>query len=141
MARLLIIEDDLDLREGLGFALEMEGYAVESAATMREGLACLYESSWDLIILDCNLPDGDGYELVETVRGFCDTPVFMLTARNTEMDEVKALALGGGRLYVEAVFSGCAKGTCTKNPSGSAATYKDAFSRYYDRQGCLHSDT
>lgn len=94
MARLLIIEDDLDLREGLGFALEMEGYALESAATVREGLACLYESSWDLIILDCNLPDGDGYELLETVRGFCDTPVFMLTARNTEMDEVKALALG-----------------------------------------------
>lgn len=94
MNELLIVEDDKDLREGLAFALEMDGYVTAEAASKREALSRLREKRWDLVLLDCNLPDGNGFDLLQEWRSFCDTPVFMLTARNTEMDEVKALSLG-----------------------------------------------
>lgn len=94
MSKILIIEDDSDLREGLVFALELEGYETAQARTLRDARALLEETPWDLLLLDCNLPDGSGFDLVAELHGVCATPVFMLTARNTEMDEVKALELG-----------------------------------------------
>ena len=94
MSKIVIIEDDSDLREGLAFALELEGYETAQARTLRDARALLEETPWDLLLLDCNLPDGSGFDLVAELHGVCATPVFMLTARNTEMDEVKALELG-----------------------------------------------
>lgn len=94
MENLLVIEDDADLREGLCFALEMEGYAVCVCSTMHEGLAQVRAGVWSLVLLDCNLPDGNGYDFLAALRDISETPVLMLTARNTEMDEVKALELG-----------------------------------------------
>lgn len=94
MSKILIIEDDSDMREGLAFALELEGYETAQARTLRDARALLEETPWDLLLLDCNLPDGSGFDLVAELHGVCATPVFMLTARNTEMDEVKALELG-----------------------------------------------
>lgn len=94
MNRLLIIEDDADLREGLTFAFEMEGYFVASAGSKHEGNRLVRQEKWDLVILDCNLPDGNGFDFLTELRAFSEMPVFMLTARNTEMDEVKALELG-----------------------------------------------
>lgn len=94
MSKILIIEDDSDLREGLVFALELEGYEMAQARTLRDARALLEETSWDLLLLDCNLPDGSGFDLVAELHGVCATPVFMLTARNTEMDEVRSLELG-----------------------------------------------
>ena len=49
---------------------------------------------YDIVLFDCNLPDGTGFELCREVRGFSNIPMLMLTARNTEMDEIKALELG-----------------------------------------------
>lgn len=94
MSKILIIEDDSDLREGLAFALELEGYETAQARTLRDARALLEETPWDLLLLDCNLPDGSGFDLVAELRNLGKVPVFMLTARNTEMDEVKALELG-----------------------------------------------
>lgn len=94
MKKLLIIEDDTDLREGLHFSFESDGYAVTDAGTKREGLRKIKESSFDLVLLDCNLPDGTGFELCRDVRQFSPIPIIMLTARDTEMDEIKALELG-----------------------------------------------
>lgn len=94
MSKILIIEDDSDLREGLAFALELEGYETAQARTLRDARALLEETPWDLLLLDCNLPDGSGFDLVAELHGVCATPVFMLTARNTEMDEVRSLELG-----------------------------------------------
>ena len=93
MNRILIIEDDEDLREGLVFSLEMDGYETSCAGTKRDGMELL-KSRYDLVLLDCNLPDGSGYDLCTEIREYGDMPLFMLTARNTEMDEVKALGLG-----------------------------------------------
>lgn len=92
--RMLIIEDDIDLREGLHFSFSGDGYDVFDAGTKKEGLKEIKKGSYDFILLDCNLPDGSGFELCKEVREFSNIPMIMLTARDTEMDEIKALELG-----------------------------------------------
>ena len=94
MRKILIIEDDEDLREGLAFSLQMDGYEIRCAGTKREGLERIRGESFDLVLLDCNLSDGSGFDLCTQIGAGETIPVFMLTARNTEMDEVKALELG-----------------------------------------------
>lgn len=91
---ILIIEDDSDLREGLHFSFAGDGYDVIDAGTKRQGLQEIKRGACDLVLLDCNLPDGTGFELCKEVRQFSMIPIIMLTARDTEMDEIKALELG-----------------------------------------------
>lgn len=94
MQKILIIEDDLDLQEGLAFSLEAEGYKTVCAARKEEGLARFIKEGFELILLDCNLPDGNGFDLCKELRSHSKIPILMLTARDTEIDEVKALELG-----------------------------------------------
>lgn len=94
MKTILIIEDDSDLREGLHFSFSGDGYDVIDAGTKRQGLQEIKKGICDLVLLDCNLPDGTGFELCKEVRQFSMVPIIMLTARDTEMDEIKALELG-----------------------------------------------
>ena len=94
MSTVLIIEDDMDLQEGLAYSLEAEGYSIIAASTMEEGEGQFRKNACDLILLDCNLPDGSGFEFCERIRRLAQTPVLMLTARDSELDEVKALNLG-----------------------------------------------
>lgn len=89
-----IIEDDEALREGLKLAFELEGYKAVCAGTMREGWEMFEKKRCDLAILDCSLPDGNGFDLLKRLRERSDLPVLMLTARNSEMDEIKGLELG-----------------------------------------------
>ena len=89
-----IIEDDAALREGLVMAFELEGYETVSAGSFREGQTLLETGGLDAVILDCNLPGGSGFDLVRMLRGTSDLPVLMLTARSSELDEVKGLELG-----------------------------------------------
>lgn len=89
-----IIEDDSALREGLALAFELEGYETAAAETMTEGRRLLEAGGLALLILDCNLPDGSGFDLVRQLRASSRLPVLMLTARDSEMDEVKGLELG-----------------------------------------------
>lgn len=92
--KILIVEDDFDLREGLHFSFTCDGYEVVGADTRKEGLREIKKGDCDLVLLDCNLPDGTGFELCTEVRKFSDVPIIMLTARDTELDEIKALELG-----------------------------------------------
>lgn len=92
--RVLIIEDDEDLREGLAFSFLSDGYEVADVGTKNAGLKEIKKNLYDIVLFDCNLPDGTGFELCREVRGFSNIPMLMLTARNTEMDEIKALELG-----------------------------------------------
>lgn len=94
MNKILIVEDDEDLQEGLAFSLKMDGYEIQCASTKKDALQYLTRNHYDLLLLDCNLPDGSGYELCVEIKQYKEIPIFMLTARNTEMDEVKALELG-----------------------------------------------
>lgn len=94
MSRILIIEDDMNLREGLAYFLEKDGYEVLTAGTKRAGMEIIRKALCDLILLDCNLPDGSGFDLCTEAKEYGDVPILMLTARDTEMDEVKALEMG-----------------------------------------------
>lgn len=94
MSRILIIEDDMDLREGLAYFLGKDGYEVLTAGTKRAGMEIIRKVLCDLILLDCNLPDGSGFDLCTEAKEYGDVPILMLTARDTEMDEVKALEMG-----------------------------------------------
>lgn len=102
--KILIVEDDSDLREGLSFSFSGDGYEVTGAGTKKEGLREIAGGGYDIVILDCNLPDGTGFEFCREVRGYSNVPMIMLTARDTEMDEIRALELGVND-YVSKPFS------------------------------------
>lgn len=89
MDRLLIVEDDKTLLEGLGYILKELEYVVITAQTIKEAFNLIAKENIDLILLDCNLPDGSGYDLCETIRDSFHGKVLILTARNTEVDEIK----------------------------------------------------
>jgi len=92
--KLLIIEDDKDLNEGLQFAFINDGYSVSSAGTYKEGMRLYREEKFDGILLDCNLPDGTGFDFCKEIRTSSSIPIVMLTARDTEIDELKGLEIG-----------------------------------------------
>ena len=106
--RLLIIEDEEDLLPPLVFSLEREGFAVETAGTVREGLALARQRPLpDLILLDWMLPDGSGTEVCRQLRYDPETqhlPIIMVTARAEEIDRVVGLEIGADD-YVTKPFS------------------------------------
>nr|MBS0022219.1 response regulator transcription factor [Gammaproteobacteria bacterium] len=101
----LVVEDDPDMRLGLRDNLELEGYHVLTAESVREGLNAGTSRNADLIVLDLMLPDGDGTILCRQLRlqGF-RKPIIMLTARGEEMDKVLGLEVGSDD-YVVKPFS------------------------------------
>lgn len=92
--KILIAEDDIDLREGIEFSLKLDGFETAVAGGMHETIEYLKKESVDLLLLDCNFPDGSGFDVCKELRNFCNIPVLMLTARDTEMDEIRALEMG-----------------------------------------------
>lgn len=106
--KLLIIEDDTGLNRGISFAMEQEGYEVVSARTLREGEMLFEKEKPDAIILDLNLPDGDGLDFCKRVRqrsgAAGETAILMLTARDLETDEIMGLTNGADD-YITKPFS------------------------------------
>jgi DNA-binding response OmpR family regulator len=93
--KILIIEDNPGIRMSLTDELESAGYAVVEATTGIEGLSLAREKAGDLIILDIMLPGLDGYEVCKRLRSEGNnTPVIMLTVKDTEIDKVLGLELG-----------------------------------------------
>jgi DNA-binding response OmpR family regulator len=94
-ARVLVVEDDTNLRLTLVDNLEEEGYAVQAASTLAEARAQWKAASFDVVVLDIMLPDGDGYTLCREMRQ-AGTPsrVLMLTARTLEDDVVRGFDVG-----------------------------------------------
>lgn len=92
--RILIVEDDRELMESLTYAFREEGYEITQAFRKREAEAVTTQKNFDLIVLDWNLPDGTGLSFCRELRDHSDVPVLMLTARDTEIDEIRALNLG-----------------------------------------------
>lgn len=103
--RLLIIEDNRDLAEGLAFALQEEGYTVDIELDGIEGLRAVRSGSYDLVVLDLSLPELDGLELLRRLR--CKdrlTPVLILSARAAEMEKLVGFRTGADD-YVVKPFS------------------------------------
>lgn len=90
---ILVIEDDRALNDGIVFALERERYTVHSAYTLAEAEKCL-RKKMNLILLDINLPDGDGRTFLKNVLSEQPVPVLLLTARDSEADMLKGFQAG-----------------------------------------------
>lgn len=92
--KILIVDDDRELRELIGFVLTRAGYPVVEAGDGLEALRQHAAESPDLVILDVNLPGIDGFEVCRRMRVDSATPVMMLTVRGEEADQVRGLDLG-----------------------------------------------
>ena len=104
MRKLLLLEDDTALGEGIRLALKSGETEITLCRTLSEGRRALGQSAFDLLILDINLPDGSGLELLEQVRKTSDVPVILLTANDMEMDVVTGLEAGADD-YITKPFS------------------------------------
>lgn len=104
MSRLLIVEDDIALSESVALALETAGFLVFTANTVNEAKKMLDSSDYDLLLLDVNLPDGSGHDVLAWIRHYGkDIPTIFLTANDDEADVIRALE-GGGDDYVTKPF-------------------------------------
>ena len=93
-ARVLVIDDEPQIRKFLDISLRAQGYQVVLAATGTEGLTALAMQGADLVILDIGLPDKDGHEVLMELRQWSQVPVIMLTVRAGETEKVAALDAG-----------------------------------------------
>jgi two-component system KDP operon response regulator KdpE len=89
-----IIEDELPVRRFLRASLKGEGYRVAEAETGQEGLRIVTQENPAVVILDLGLPDRDGLEIIEEVRGWSGVPILVLSAREQERVKIRALDLG-----------------------------------------------
>jgi two-component system, OmpR family, response regulator CpxR len=102
--RLLVVDDDADIREMVRDYLSGEGYSVESVANGREAVARVASREFSLVILDVMLPGMSGFEVLRSIRERSQVPVLMLTARGEIVDRVVGLQLGADD-YVAKPFS------------------------------------
>jgi DNA-binding response OmpR family regulator len=93
-SRVLVVDDDPDIRGLLRTLLERAGHNVTEAADGRAGLRALYASPADLVILDVTMPELDGWATLERIRDVSEVPVLMLTARVDELERVRGLTSG-----------------------------------------------
>jgi DNA-binding response OmpR family regulator len=93
-ARVLVIDDEPDIRALLRGLLERAGYEVDEAPDGRAGLRAFYATPPDLVLLDVGMPELDGWATLERLRDLSDVPVIMLTARTGELDRVRGLTRG-----------------------------------------------
>ena len=92
--KILVIEDDQGLRQGIAFSLTQEGYQVLQASSGKEGYRLVLQKSPHGILLDLNLPVMDGNDLCRKIRETSQVPILMLTARDMETDEIMGLSQG-----------------------------------------------
>jgi two-component system phosphate regulon response regulator PhoB len=102
LLHLLVVEDEPEIQELLVTNLQFEGYSVAAAGDGGPALAAHRERRADLIVLDLMLPELDGFEVLQRLRGAGDdVPVLMLTARGSELDRVRGLSLGADDYLVK----------------------------------------
>jgi DNA-binding response OmpR family regulator len=101
--RILVVDDDEDIRILLRELLQRAGYDVDDVEDGRAALRQLYATQPALVILDVTMPGMDGYQTLERIRDLSDVPVLMLTARTQELEKVRGLT-GGADDYVAKPF-------------------------------------
>ncbi len=92
--RVLIVDDDADIRLLVRSLLERAGYDVQEAEDGKSALRAFYENPPAMVILDVSMPEMDGYQTLERLRDLSDVPVLMLTARSQELEKVRGLSAG-----------------------------------------------
>lgn len=93
--KILIIEDDLSLINGLSFAIKKQGYELDIARTSFEADNVWSDRKYDLVILDVSLPDGSGFDICKKIRRTSKVPIIFLTAADEETDIIMGLDIGG----------------------------------------------
>lgn len=94
MKRILVVEDDEMLGAGLCYNLELEGFKTTLVQNFADAAERIETELWDMVILDVNLPDGDGFSLAEKIQRRAKTPLIFLTACDLDDDVLKGFELG-----------------------------------------------
>ena len=94
MSRVLVVDDEPQIRRALRTSLEAHGYEVVTVGTGEEGVVGAAEQSPDLVLLDLGLPDLDGTEVIKRVRAFSEVPVIVLSVRESQSEKVASLDAG-----------------------------------------------
>ncbi len=102
--KILVVDDEKPISDIVKYNLENEGYEVITAFDGQEALDKVDEDNPDLILLDLMLPVIDGLEVARTIRKTKDTPIIMLTAKDTEIDKVIGLELGADELCYKTIL-------------------------------------
>jgi DNA-binding response OmpR family regulator len=103
MTKILVVEDEAGLRQGLEINLRMENYETVLAGDGEEAIRMFHAESPDLVLLDLMLPKKSGFEVLDHIRKFSKVPVILLTARGQETDKVRGLR-GGADDYITKPF-------------------------------------
>lgn len=103
--KILVVEDEESIRESLAFLLNKEGYEVKTVVNGTEAVEAFEKFNPDLVLLDIMLPGLSGVEVTKKIRQKSQTPIIMLTAKDTELDKVLGLEIGADD-YVTKPFSG-----------------------------------
>ena len=135
-SRVLVIDDDDDIRKLVRTLLERTGATVHDAPNGKEGLREFHAWRPDLVVLDVNMPEMDGWNVLERIRDMSEVPVMMLTARGEELERVRGLQSGADDYVVkpfgkqelvarvQALLRRAARGA---SGEAEAETYADAF--------------
>ena len=105
-ARILIVEDEADIRRFVRMALESEGHETFDADGVKRGLIEAGTRRPELVVLDLGLPDGDGVDFIRDLRGWSAIPVIVLSARSSEADKITALDAGADDYLVKPFGAG-----------------------------------
>lgn len=95
MSKILLLEDDLSLIDGLSYSLIKQGFELSIARTIKEADTLYGDGQYDILLLDLALPDGSGFEICKRVRETSNVPIIFLTASDEEVNIVMGLDMGG----------------------------------------------
>jgi DNA-binding response OmpR family regulator len=101
MARIVLVEDDVEIRRLVADALAAQGHDVESAAAALDGLELAVKGKPDLVVMDLGLPDLDGTELLRMIRAVSEVPIIVITARGADEVVVRTLDSGADEYLVK----------------------------------------
>ncbi|HET8869282.1 MAG TPA: response regulator [Aquabacterium sp.] len=105
-ARVLVVEDEADIRRFVRLTIESEGHEVFEADSLKRGLIEAGTRRPDVVVLDLGLPDGDGVTMIQDLRNWSQVPVIVLSARGAESDKIAALDAGADDYLVKPFGSG-----------------------------------
>ncbi len=106
MQRILVIDDESQIRKLLQITLQSNGFLVEEAVTAKEGLVTAASHPPDLVLLDMGLPDEDGHSLLKKLRGWYTKPIIIISVQSSEIDIVEALDDGANDYLVKPFCTG-----------------------------------
>ena len=105
MQYILVVEDDFDLNQAICYFLKKSGYGVYGVTFMEKGKQIFFENQIDMVLLDVNLPDGEGFSFCQWVKKQREVPVIYLTARDMEEDALAGYESGAEDYVTKPIFN------------------------------------